>query len=72
MHDKAKTESKHGKSKSGMFPRPAFTEGEARREPPPPPPKHLPGKFDGGATTGSMPVVTEGEDHSAERDNDRA
>lgn len=60
-----------GTSKSGMFPRPTIPEPESRREAPPPP-KNPPEYFDGGATTGSMTVITERGDTSAERDNDHA
>lgn len=60
-----------GASKSGMFPRPKITEPDSRREAPPPP-QHPPEYFDGGATTGSMTVITERNDTSAERDNDHA
>ena len=71
MPDKPKTQPRRSTSKSGMFPRPAFVENEQRQEAPPPP-SHPPEYFDAGATTGKMPVVTEGEDSSAERDADRA
>lgn len=62
---------KTGSSKSGVFPRPNLPEAEGRREAPPPP-QNPPEYFDGGATTGSMTVVTERGDTSAERDNDHA
>ncbi len=76
MPDKPKTEPKvTGKSKSGMFPRPSFAEPDIRRDElrheAPPPPQYPPEYFDAGATTGAMPVITEGDDDSAERDNDR-
>jgi hypothetical protein len=71
MPDKPKTEPRRSTTQSGSFPRPKFLDSEPRQEAPPPP-SHPPEYFDGGATTGKMPVVTEGQDKSAERDNDRA
>lgn len=67
MADKPKTTEKVT-TKSGVLPRPIL-EPEARKEPPRP--TTLPQYRDEGATTGAMPTVTEGEDPSAERDEDR-
>ncbi|MFW5691564.1 MAG: hypothetical protein ACOCXZ_03590 [Chloroflexota bacterium] len=68
MADKPKTKSRAA-TKSGIFPRPIF-EPEARREAPPAPDEPPEFHAETGATTGIMPVVTEGEDSSAERDDD--
>lgn len=57
-------------SKSGVIPRPVV-EPETRREAPPP--ETLPeADENASATTGVLPVVSEGEDQSAERDDDNA
>jgi hypothetical protein len=70
MQNKPKTDSgRRSTTKSGVFKRPVI-EPEIRKEAPPP--EHLPGASDTGATTGMMPVVTEGEDGTAERDDDTA
>jgi len=60
---------KQAVSKSGLMPRPVFdAEPNLLRERvPEQPEKHV----DTGATTGIMPIVTEGEDCTASRDDDR-
>jgi hypothetical protein len=59
-------------SKSGVIPR-AKIEPEHDRERPPERPTTLPEHpEETGATTGIMPVVAEGKDTSAERDDDKA
>lgn len=63
-----KSKTKEHASKSGIIKRPIL-EPKVLYEPPPPP-STLPEMRDEGATTGAMPVVSEGEDDSAERDDD--
>lgn len=53
-------------SQSGVLPRPVL-EPEDRHESPPPSPT---ARQDTGAFNSSAPVVTEGQDRSAERDQD--
>lgn len=69
--EKPKTQPKHSATKSGIFPRPNFAvEPEAKRDPPPPPNRAPEPRTDHGATTGMMPIITEGEDKGAQRDDD--
>jgi hypothetical protein len=56
-------------SKSGLLLR-SVLEPESRQDVSPP--SKLPEQPDDGATTGIMPVVSEGEDRSAQRDSDSA
>ena len=69
MSDKPKAPKKSSITESGMIPR-INLEPNAPKEPPRP--TTLPEMRDIGATTGIMPVITEGEDISAERDDDSA
>ncbi len=66
MPDKSTTQNE-SVSKSGVLRRPNF-EPETHHEKPRP--TTLPEFRDEGSTTGLMPVITEGEDNSAERDDD--
>lgn len=65
MFNKSRTK-QQAATKSGLIPRPVF-EPEIRHEPTITMTPHT--EDDGGAT-GTMPVITEGEDKSAERDQD--
>jgi len=72
MFDNVNTDEEIDVTKSGVFPR-AVIEPPAQREAPPPPPSHLPESKGEGATTGRIRIVmTEGEDESADRDEDAA
>ncbi|GAB4527425.1 MAG: hypothetical protein OHK0046_45230 [Anaerolineae bacterium] len=66
MADK-KTNTKDVTTQSGILPRPSL-EPKILYETPPP--TSLPEMRDEGATTGAMPIVLEGEDRSAQRDDD--
>jgi hypothetical protein len=71
MSDNLSTDEEIDVTKSGVFPR-AVIEPPARREAPPPP-NHLPESKGEGATTGRIRIaMTEGEDKSADRDEDAA
>jgi len=69
MSDEIQTPKEISVTESGLIPLPNF-EPETTKEPPRP--TTLPELRDQGATTGMMPVITEGEDLSAERDDDSA
>ncbi len=71
MSDKPSVRPGRDPSKSGIMPRPVL-EPEDRREPPLP--QNVPeiDDQDKTTTTGRLPIVTEGEDHSAEREHDPA
>lgn len=66
-------------TQTGVFPRPDFGDEPAPETPRETPPRPLAPpeyavfmeKEAGAATTGMMPVVTEGEDASADRDDDQ-
>lgn len=67
MTDETKAQKKKAVTQSGIMPRPVFVpqnRQETSR------PTTLPELRDEGATTGVLPVVTEGEDSSAQRDED--
>lgn len=68
MLDKPHT-SEQAVSKSGMLPRPIVLDQKLMRETPPP--TSMNEVRDEGATTGIMTIVVEGEDDSAERDDDK-
>jgi hypothetical protein len=69
MSDKSKTQEHAAFSKTGVIRR-SNVEPATQRDPERP--TTLPEMHDKGSTTGVLPVVTEGEDRSAERDNDAA
>jgi len=69
MSDKPKAPKQVSITESGLIPR-SDLEPNTNKEPPRP--TTLPEFRDIGATTGIMPVITEGDDNSAERDDDSA
>lgn len=71
MSDQSGVRSRRDPTKSGIMPRPVL-EPEDRREPPPPPSVAEIDDQDKTTTTGKLPIVTEGEDRSAEREHDPA
>lgn len=71
MADKPSVRSRRDPSKSGIMPRPVL-EPENRREPPMPQSAAEIDDQDKTTTTGRLPIVTEGEDRSAEREHDPA
>jgi hypothetical protein len=69
MSEKGKTQEHAAYSKTGVIRR---TNVEPSTQRDPERPTTLPELHDEGSTTGVLPVITEGEDRSAERDNDVA
>lgn len=67
MLDNPKT-TEQALSKSGVLPRPILVDQKLLRETPPPIASDL---RDDGATTGIIQIIVEGEDKSAQRDDDK-
>lgn len=72
MPNKQEIQREQAVTKSGLIPRQQVMDLIASREAPPPSPlPHAREVLDNHAITGSLPVVAEGEDLSAHRDDDQ-